>query len=130
MTIEITFPEGDRVDARIRGHLISTDQDDSAVSPFELFLASIGTCAGIYVSRFCRRRGIDPRELGIEQRVITDPETRMVTRVELAIRLPEGFPERYLEAVTRAASLCSVKKHLETPPAIEVRTVVRAAASR
>jgi len=124
MNIEITFPGGDRVDAAIRGNTVSTDQDGTAPSPFDLFLASIGTCAGIYVSRFCRQRGIDPREVRIAQRMFADPGSGMVKRIELEIRLPAGFPERYREAVMRAAGLCSVKKHLERPPVIEVRTLV------
>jgi len=124
MNLSITFPGGDRVDAAVHGHTVSTDQDGTAPSPFDLFLSSIGTCAGIYVSRFCRQRGIDPREVRIEQRMFADPGSGMVKRIELEIRLPAGFPERYREAVLRAAGLCSVKKHLERPPAIEVRTVV------
>ena len=129
MNIEITFPGGDRVDATVRGHTVSTDQDDTAPSPFDLFLASIGTCAGIYVSRFCMQRGIDPREIRIAQRAFADPGSGMVTRIELEIRLPEGFPERYRDALTRAAGLCAVKKHLERPPVIEVRTVMPAIAT-
>jgi ribosomal protein S12 methylthiotransferase accessory factor len=124
MSIEITFPGGDRVDAMVRGHIVSTHQDDTAVSPFDLFLASIGTCAGIYVSRFCRQRGIDTRDLRIEQRMFDDPGSGMVKRIELEIRLPAGFPQRYREAVMRAAELCAVKKHLDRPPVIEVRTLV------
>jgi putative redox protein len=47
--IEITFPGGKRVDARIGAHVVRTDQPassggaDSAAAPFDLFLASIGT---------------------------------------------------------------------------------------
>jgi len=55
MTIE--FPGG-TVDARGETLRVVTSQDGSAPSPFELFLASIGTCAGAYVSRFFRQRGL------------------------------------------------------------------------
>ena len=67
--IQITLPGGRRVDAQVRGHIVHTDQpvtnggEDAAPSPFELFLASIGTCAGIFVQGFCakeeQRRGKD-----------------------------------------------------------------------
>ena len=60
----ITFPGGKRVDAQVGPYLIQTDQpkdeggDGTAPEPFMLFLASIGTCAGIYVLGFCQSRGI------------------------------------------------------------------------
>jgi len=53
----ISFGGGKKVNADYRGFTIQTDQsvngggEESAPEPFALFLASIGTCAGIYV--FC-----------------------------------------------------------------------------
>jgi ribosomal protein S12 methylthiotransferase accessory factor len=126
--MEIVFPHGDRVDAKMGSMVITTDQDGSAPAPFQLFLASIGTCAGIYVSSFCRQRGIPTDDIRIRQRMRVNPATRMVEQIELDIVLPEGFPEQYKEAVIRSAQLCAVKKHLENPPAIEVRTVTEAVA--
>lgn len=127
MEMVITLPGGNRVDARFDGLTVSTDQDGSAPSPFSLFLASIGTCAGIYVSRFCRQRGIPTAGLSIRQHVDVDPATRLVSRIGLEIALPTGFPRQYADAVVRSAQLCTVKKHLEHPPVIEVRTLTAAA---
>jgi len=123
----ITFPGEDRVDARFDGLTVSTDQDGSAPSPFSLFLASIGTCAGIYVSRFCRQRGIPTAGLRIRQHAIIDPATGLVDRIDLEIELPPEFPQRYAEAVVRSAQHCTVKKHLEHPPVIEVRALTAGA---
>ena len=53
MEFRITLGENKRVDAHVGDFLIKTDQsvkmggDGSAPEPFTLFLASIGTCAGI-----------------------------------------------------------------------------------
>ena len=122
MAMEITFGPADRVEARFDEHVLATDQDGSQPAPFDLFLASIGTCAGIYVSRFCRKRGISTDAIRLVQSETVDPETGMVSRIDLEIQLPDGFPEAYRDAIVRAAGLCAVKKHLETPPAISVRT--------
>jgi ribosomal protein S12 methylthiotransferase accessory factor len=133
MEITIRFPGGARVDAEYGPHTIRTDQpvhaggQGSAPAPFALFLASIGTCAGIYVLGFCQRRGLPTDGIEIGQRVEADPATGMVTKIALDIRVPPSFPEKYHEALIRAASQCAVKKHLEAPPAIEVATVVTAA---
>lgn len=132
MEMTITFPGGLRVDAQYGPYTIRTDQpvpaggQDSAPAPFALFLASIGTCAGIYVLGFCQRRGLPTDGIEIGQRMDMDPATGMVTGIGLDIRVPPGFPEKYHEALIRAASQCAVKKHLEAPPRFEVKTVVTA----
>jgi putative redox protein len=121
MEMTIEFPGGEQVAARFEGLEVMTSQDGSSPAPFDLFLASIGTCAGFYVLRFCRQRGISTDGLRLRQRVLANPGTHMVDRIELDIELPRGFPEQYRDAAIRSAQLCAVKKHLETPPRIEVR---------
>ena len=136
MEMTVTFPGGARVDAQLGSHIIRTDQpvrgggDDSAPAPFSLFLASIGTCAGIYVLGFCEKRGLPTDGIEIVQRMVPDMRTGMIGRIELDIKVPPAFPEKYHEALIRAASQCAVKKHLENPPAFDVRTVVSDAAEK
>lgn len=122
MEIEIVFPGGARVDALMDGLVVTTNQDGSAPAPFGLFLASIGTCAGIYVLSFCKQRGLPTDGLRIVQRMAYNPLTHMVERIDLDIQLPPNFPEKYKEAVIRAAEQCAVKKHLERPPQFAVYT--------
>ncbi len=122
MDMKITFPGGKKVNADYQGFEIATDQlpagggEGSAPEPFALFLASIGTCSGIYVLGFCQQRGIDITGMEITQSMDYDPVKRLITRISLAIALPEGFPDKYKSAVVNAAKLCSVKRHLENPP--------------
>ncbi|HEY3381139.1 MAG TPA: OsmC family protein [Vicinamibacterales bacterium] len=126
----VTFPGGARVDAEFGPHTIRTDQppqgggEGSAPAPFALFLASIGTCAGIYVLGFCRQRSLPTEGIRLVQRMVPDGRTGLIGKVEIDIQVPAGFPEKYHEALIRAASQCAVKKHLEQPPQFEVRTVV------
>lgn len=125
MEMQIVFPGGARVDAITPdGMVITTDQDGSAPAPFGLFLASIGTCAGIYVLSFCQQRGLPTEGMRIVQRNHFNPLTRMVDEIELDIQLPADFPEQYKDAVIRSANLCAVKKHLENPPRFDVHTSV------
>jgi putative redox protein len=123
MEMNIEFPGGSRVEAHFGPFTVATDQlpDTSAPSPFALFLASIGTCAGHYVHEFCRQRGISTEGLRIVERTHAGPHG-MIERIGLEIQLPADFPEKYRDSVIRAAELCTVKKHLERPPAIEVTT--------
>src|SRR5512143_276829 len=134
MDMTITFPGGARVDAQAGPFTIRTDQppkaggEGSAPAPFSLFLASIGTCAGIYVLGFCRQRGLPTDGVQIVQRMEPDARTGMIGRIGLEIQVPPSFPEKYRDALVRAASQCAVKKHLEHPPAFDVNTVVTSAA--
>ena len=122
--MEIVFPGGARVDAVANGMVITTNQDGSAPAPFGLFLASIGTCAGIYVLSFCKQRGLPTDNIRIIQRMDMNPATHMIEHIELDIQLPPDFPEQYKAAVVRSAELCAVKKHLENPPAFDVHVSV------
>jgi ribosomal protein S12 methylthiotransferase accessory factor len=129
MDIEVYFEEGAKVNARLGKHVVKTDQklhgggEDSAPAPFDYFLISLATCDGICVKVFCDKRGIDSSEVRINQKHRNDPDTRKLNGIDLDIVLPDGFPEKYREAVIKAADQCAVKRLLKDPPAIEVRTV-------
>ncbi|MBN1264862.1 MAG: OsmC family protein [Anaerolineales bacterium] len=126
MEMVISFPGGLRVDADFGGQIVRTDQppqgggDGSAPTPFVTFLASIGTCAGIYVLGFLRQRSLPTEGVRLVQRMRSNPFTGLVESIDLDIQLPEAIPEKYHAAIIRSADLCAVKKHFEYPPAIKV----------
>jgi putative redox protein len=128
MKMEILFPGGKRVDSTYNGFTVKTDQskenggENIAPSPFDLFLASIGTCAGIYVLSFCQTRKIVTDGLKMFLRFDRDEKSKMIEKMVIEILLPDGFPEKYRSAVIQAAELCAVKKHLERPPQFEIIT--------
>jgi ribosomal protein S12 methylthiotransferase accessory factor len=125
--MRVTLPGGKRVYAEHGGHTIQTDQpqmaggDGSAPSPFDLFLASIGTCAGFYVLAFCQKREIPTDEIELSVDFIRDKERHMVEQIDIAVSLPASFPERYVTACVKAAEQCTVKRHLQDPPTISLR---------
>ena len=131
MEILIDFPGGSRVDAHFGKFTIPTDQPPaaSAPTPFDLFLSSIGTCAGIYVLGFCQQRGLPTEGIQIIQRIVTDPTTGMIGEIDLDIIIPASFPEKYHDSLIRSAELCKVKKHLEKPPKFNITTRVTSTAN-
>ncbi len=130
MEMLIDFPGGDRVDAHFGPYTVMTDQPTpdgepgSAPTPFSLFLASIATCAGIYVLGFCKQRNLPTEGMRIIQRAQRNRLTGMIENVDIEIQVPAGFPEKYIPSLVRSAELCAVKKHIETPPAFRVFTQV------
>jgi putative redox protein len=126
MEMIIDFPGGSRVDAHFGPFTVATDQPPvaSAPSPFEIFLASIGTCAGIYVLGFCNQRGLPTQGIRIVERIIHSRLTGMVETIDLEIQVPPEFPEKYRASLIHSAELCAVKKHLEKPPRFDITTAV------
>ncbi len=133
--MDIYFEGNKKVVADYKGFKIVTDQpvraggDGSAPAPFDLFLASLGTCAGIYVKGFCDQRGISTDGIRLVQEMQQDPESRMISELKITIFLPPSFPERYKAAVINAANLCAVKRHIHNPPVMIVDAVIESALS-
>ncbi|MCX6555033.1 MAG: OsmC family protein [Candidatus Aminicenantes bacterium] len=131
MDMKIYFPGGKKVNAEYNGFVHKTDQpvdgggDNSAPSPFELFLASLGTCAGFYVLSFCQQRHIDSAGIELNQRMERDPGSHLIGKIDIEIVLPASFPKKYRAAVVQAAQSCTVKKHLSYPPAFNLFTSIR-----
>ena len=130
MDIEVSFPGGKRVDAKVGDHVIRTDQpianggNNSAPTPFDLFLAAVATCAGIYVLAFCQARSIPTAGITVRQRVDYDPTTKLPAHFRVELGLPPAFPEEYRAAVVHAAGGCKVKKAMAAQPSVEVVAVV------
>ena len=123
--IIITLPHQRRVDAQVGAHVVHTDQpldnggEDVAPSPFELFLASLGTCAGIFVQGFCAKRGLSTEGIRLVERPTYGPDGTL-RAVDLELQLPSTFPEKYKEAVVRVTQECSVKKAISAQPQFTV----------
>ena len=126
--VEVSFPDGKKIDAKIGEFTINTDQaianggDESAPEPFQLFLASIATCAGIYALSFCQSRNIRPDGMALSMECEWDEDKKRYPKMSINLKLPEGFDEKYRKAVVLSMDLCSVKKHMMDPPEFEITT--------
>jgi ribosomal protein S12 methylthiotransferase accessory factor len=125
----ITLPGAKKVDAAFGEYVVRTDQpvsnggEATAPSPFQLFLASLGTCAGIYVAGFCQKRGVPTDGIRILQRNAFDPETGVIASVDFEILVPKDFPAKYFEALVRVVDQCAVKRAIQAQPKFNVKTV-------
>ncbi|MBW2177884.1 MAG: osmotically inducible protein OsmC [Deltaproteobacteria bacterium] len=131
MEMDVYFPGGKKVNANYKGFTIETDQakeeggEESAPEPYSLFLASIGTCAGIYVVYFCQERGIDTSNIKMKLQFERNEEKHLTTAVHIHIDLPPDFPPKYKVAVVKTAELCSVKRNILDPPQFTVSAAIR-----
>lgn len=129
MKLEVFFEDNLKINARVGDHLIQTDQpihsggENSAPAPFELFLSSIGTCAGIFIKHFCASRDLDTSGIKLTQNHNFNPLTGMIESIDINVQLPEDFPEKYHGAIKKVVDQCAVKRHLMQPPQINVHTL-------
>lgn len=125
--MEIVFDGNKKVSAIYKNFIIKTDQpreeggDDSAPSPFDLFLASVGTCSGYYVLSFCQERKIPIDGIKISLKA-EKGRKKVIDKIKIKIQLPPEFPEQYRGAVVKAAGLCAVKRCIQNPPSFEIYT--------
>ncbi len=135
MSIEITFPGGVVVQATHGSHTVCTDQPapaggtDSAMSPFDLFLSSIATCMGYYAVKFCRERSLGTEGLGLTLTPVRDPQAGRLAKLQIELRLPREFPEKYRQAILRAVDHCAVKRAILEPPEFAIEVLDGAAIS-
>jgi len=124
--ITVSFPGGKRVDAHYDGRTVQTDQsvknggENSAPEPFDLFFVSMATCVGIYVLEFCTTRDLNTDGLDVHLHSKFDPEEKRYPKISIDITHPQGFPEKYSKAIWRTVNLCTVKKHILTPPEFSI----------
>jgi ribosomal protein S12 methylthiotransferase accessory factor len=128
MYMQIEFPGGKRVNSTYKGFTVETDQpkseggNDSAPEPYDLFLSSIGTCAGVYIVYFCESRDIPTEDITMTLCFERNETSHLMEKITIDVKLPPGFPQKYKKAVIRAAQMCTVKRNLIQPPEILVTT--------
>ena len=122
----IDFPKGQIVTAKFQGFQVTTDQlvesggENTAPDPFSLFLSSIGTCTGIYVLRFCQERNLPTEDLNLILKTQWNEKKRLISTIDITINTGNTFPDKYKNTLVKVANLCTVKRHLEKPPIINV----------
>lgn len=117
------FQGGMRFENVARGHLIPSDQPleaggaDEGPTPVELFLASLGSCAGVYAAAYCQAREIDPS--GLEIRVEAEKVKGRLGSIKILVQMPPHLAEKDRKGIQQAVDRCLVKNTLLHPPEIE-----------
>ncbi len=119
--------------ASTRGHRIISDQPgenggtDSGMTPPELLLSSLGTCAGFYAAQYLTARSLsaDGLEVRVTAEKATQPARLGPFRIEVTV---PGLDEKHEAGVHRAVKACLIHNTLLNTPEIEtvVRTTVAA----
>ncbi|SDH55468.1 Uncharacterized OsmC-related protein [Lentzea fradiae] len=122
--LTVQHVRGDEFMLRLRAHELHTDQPESdrALSPVELFVASLATCVAHYTGTFLRRHELshDGHTVTAEYEMAADRPAR-VARIRITVHVGVALTPQQEAAVQAVANHCTVHNTLRRPPEIEIR---------
>lgn len=130
MELTVTYLGGVQFEAEARGHKIYSDQPasnngfDEGMTPPELLLASVGTCAGYYAAEYLNRMHLPASALRVRVTAEKAKNPARLGKFVIVVETPGVENPEHLEGVRRAVGKCLVKNTLAMPPEIVIEVVV------
>jgi len=111
---------------RARGHTIVSDQPaenggyDEGMTPPELLLASLGSCAGFYAAQYLRKKSLahEGTRVNVTAQKASGPARLSEFRIEVIV--PVELSEADRAGVEEAVHHCLIHNTLLQPPKIEI----------
>jgi|SRR5271166_3115335 len=122
---------------KTRGHSVVSDQPsenggfDEGMTPPELLLASLGSCAGYYAAQYLRKQKLATE--GTRVRVTCDKVKDPVARLDnfvIEVDTPVELSQQHRKGVQEAVEHCLVHNTLLHPPKITLKIESAGPASR
>ncbi|MCD4719787.1 MAG: OsmC family protein [Desulfobacula sp.] len=126
---KVTFPGNKKIDVAFNNFIIKTDQtkenggDETAPEPYDVFITSIGACAGIYAKSFCDVRKLSTSDMHIFIDVFFKEGQKLMEQVNITLHVDQHFPEKYIKPITKSMNGCAVKNQLHPDIKINTTTV-------
>lgn len=126
MEVHITQVEGVKFSVQARTHTIVCDQPqdnggaDTGMTPPELLLASLGTCAAFYAAEYLRTRKLASSGVAVS---VTAEKLKVPARLgnfRIRVDSPVCLTAEQREGLMRSVEHCLVKNTLLNPPQLEV----------
>jgi uncharacterized OsmC-like protein len=130
MEVKITQLDHVKFTIQARSHSIICDQpaenggQDSGMTPPELMLASLGSCAAFYAVQYLKSRNL--AESGVEV-LVTAEKLKQPARLDnfrIHVSCPVALTEEQTEALMRSVHHCLIHNTLLSPPEIQIELAV------
>ena len=111
---------------RIRKHSFLSDmsiQDggtDTAPSPAELLVSSLGFCIAMIIQRYCKSHGLSEKGINLSMTYLLTANPKMITSITIDIALPENFPPNKKKAILNAVKTCVIYNSLNDNVEIDI----------
>ena len=131
MEVKITHLDQVKFAIHSRSHSILCDQPadnggtDSGMTPPELLLASLGSCAAFYAMQYLRARNL--ADTGVEVTVTAEKlkQPARVGNFRVHVACPVSLTEEQTEGLMRSVHHCLVHNTLLTPPEIAIELTAK-----
>jgi uncharacterized OsmC-like protein len=131
MEVKITHLDKVKFAIHSRSHSIVCDQpaenggEDSGMTPPELLLASLGSCAAFYAMQYLMTRNL--AQTGVEVTVTAEKLKRpaRVGNFRVHVVCPVALTEEQTEGLMRSVHHCLVHNTLLTPPEIAIELTTK-----
>lgn len=131
MEVKITHLDKVKFSIQSRSHTILCDQpsenggDDSGMTPPELMLASLGSCAAFYAVQYLKTRKL--AESGVEVSVIADKlmQPARLGNFRIQVVCPVLLTAEQTEGLMRSVHHCLIHNTLLSPPEIQIELTSR-----
>jgi putative redox protein len=118
-------------EVKARNQTIVCDQPEEnggfneGMTPPELMLASLGTCAGYYAVEYLKGRKLGTEGLRVRVSAEKAKSPARLSAFHIDVEIPAGLEERHREGVLRAVHACLIHNTLLQPPRIDVAVTIR-----
>jgi uncharacterized OsmC-like protein len=131
MEVKITHLDKVKFAIHSRSHSIVCDQpaenggEDSGMTPPELLLASLGSCAAFYAMQYLMTRNL--AQTGVEVTVTAEKlkHPARVGNFRVRVVCPVALTEEQTEGLMRSVHHCLVHNTLLTPPEIAIELTTK-----
>jgi putative redox protein len=111
---------------KARGHAIVCDQPaenggfDEGMTPPELMLASLGSCAGFYAADYLKRQKLSAEGTKVRVTAEKAKNPARLDNFKIEVEVPPGLSAEQVKGVEEAVHRCLIHNTLMNPPKIEL----------
>ena len=124
--LKIDYLGGIGFQAKARGHAMTIDLAkekgglDQGMNPPEVFIASLGSCIGVYVVRYCQNAGLNTEGLNIAMAWKLSDDKHKISEINIGISLPNAEVGKREKAIMEVARHCLIHNTILGQPRIQV----------
>jgi len=126
MEVKITHLDRVKFAIQARSHTIVCDQpaenggEDSGMTPPELLLASLGSCAAFYAVQYLKTRNLAESGVGVSVIAEKLKSPARLGNFQIRVACPVSLTEEQTEGLMRSVHHCLIHNTLLSPPEIEI----------
>lgn len=126
MELTVAYRDKKSFEAICRGHQWKMDTpgkyggEDSAPTPTEVFISSLGACIGMYIVGYCNNTGRDTTDLTIKLDWEKEESPKRVNKIKVDIDLPKVNVEKKKDSLMRIVEKCLIHNTLKNPPEVNI----------